>query len=218
MKKLILAAVIAASLSTAAFASPVFNESFDSASFRSGSLGLTGSEASSDNWSVTNYYNINSTNGWSFSAGTYLATNDTVTNGAVLLNENGGSATKLVTGLNAGQNYTLTFNVFGDNRPNQAYGLNVSVDGIQKLSFSNVTDKAAGFYNGAGGVLQTINFTASGTGAALLNFTQTSSSAASPIIDNVSIAAAVPEPETYAMLLAGLGLIGSIARRRNQEK
>lgn len=28
------------------------------------------------------------------------------------------------------------------------------------------------------------------------------------------ILAAVPEPETYAMLLAGLGLIGSIARRR----
>lgn len=30
----------------------------------------------------------------------------------------------------------------------------------------------------------------------------------------MSTVAAVPEPETYAMLLAGLGLIGSIARRR----
>lgn len=29
-----------------------------------------------------------------------------------------------------------------------------------------------------------------------------------------SIAAAVPEPETYAMLLAGLGVIGAVARRR----
>lgn len=28
--------------------------------------------------------------------------------------------------------------------------------------------------------------------------------------------AAVPEPETYAMLLVGLGLMGSIARRRNR--
>lgn len=31
-----------------------------------------------------------------------------------------------------------------------------------------------------------------------------------------AIAAAVPEPETYAMLLAGLGLVGAIARRRRQ--
>lgn len=31
------------------------------------------------------------------------------------------------------------------------------------------------------------------------------------------ITAAVPEPETYAMLLAGLGLIGGIARRRKQK-
>ena len=31
------------------------------------------------------------------------------------------------------------------------------------------------------------------------------------------IAAPVPEPETYAMLLAGLGLMGGIARRRKQK-
>jgi hypothetical protein len=36
--------------------------------------------------------------------------------------------------------------------------------------------------------------------------------------DMVVSISAVPEPETYAMLLAGLGLIGTIARRRNQSK
>jgi len=32
------------------------------------------------------------------------------------------------------------------------------------------------------------------------------------------VTAPVPEPETYAMLLAGLGLMGTIARRRNKSK
>lgn len=35
-------------------------------------------------------------------------------------------------------------------------------------------------------------------------------------LDTLTIAAAVPEPETYAMLLAGLGLMGAVARRRNK--
>lgn len=36
-------------------------------------------------------------------------------------------------------------------------------------------------------------------------------------VDNVSLqVAAVPEPESYAMLLAGLGMIGAVARRRNR--
>ncbi|MBA5687597.1 FxDxF family PEP-CTERM protein [Rugamonas apoptosis] len=33
---------------------------------------------------------------------------------------------------------------------------------------------------------------------------------------NIAVAAAVPEPETYGMLLAGLGLLGVLARRRKQ--
>ena len=36
-------------------------------------------------------------------------------------------------------------------------------------------------------------------------------------IDSLTVAAAVPEPETYAMLLAGLALVG-VARRRKQAK
>jgi len=35
---------------------------------------------------------------------------------------------------------------------------------------------------------------------------------------NLSVAAAVPEPETYVMMLAGLGLIGAIARRRKAKQ
>lgn len=35
---------------------------------------------------------------------------------------------------------------------------------------------------------------------------------------NVAIAAPVPEPETYGMMLAGLGMMGAVARRRKQNK
>jgi hypothetical protein len=35
---------------------------------------------------------------------------------------------------------------------------------------------------------------------------------------HVSAVSAVPEPETYAMLLAGIGLIGTIARRKSKSK
>lgn len=35
-------------------------------------------------------------------------------------------------------------------------------------------------------------------------------------VDNIRFAAPVPEPETYAMLVAGLGLLGAVARRRKQ--
>ena len=38
------------------------------------------------------------------------------------------------------------------------------------------------------------------------------------ILDNVSIAQAVPEPETYALMLAGLGLVGFVARRRKHQQ
>lgn len=44
-------------------------------------------------------------------------------------------------------------------------------------------------------------------------FESTGGSSGSPFLAGLTVAA-VPEPESYAMLLAGLGLLGAIARRR----
>ena len=38
------------------------------------------------------------------------------------------------------------------------------------------------------------------------------------VADNLTFATPVPEPETYMMLLAGLGVIGVIARRRRDRR
>lgn len=63
-------------------------------------------------------------------------------------------------------------------------------------------------------------FTPATTGAYTLTFQSTSDAGGAgnhwgPALDNVMITA-IPEPEAYAMMLAGLGLMGWVARRRRQ--
>ena len=73
----------------------------------------------------------------------------------------------------------------------------------QSNSYSNFTYDLGGVL--AAGGNYTLRFaTASNVGSMVMG------------VDNVSLqVTAVPEPESYAMLLAGLGLIGAVARRRN---
>ncbi len=55
------------------------------------------------------------------------------------------------------------------------------------------------------------------TSSALIFYGKGTSDGFGGALDNISVTS-VPEPETYAMLLAGLGLMGCIARRRKQSK
>ncbi|MFM9853306.1 MAG: PEPxxWA-CTERM sorting domain-containing protein [Sphingomonadaceae bacterium] len=64
--------------------------------------------------------------------------------------------------------------------------------------------------------LRSIFFTAGQAGSLTFNFGTDSADNVGPLLDNVSldITAAVPEPATWMMLLAGFGLIGAAMRRR----
>ncbi len=48
------------------------------------------------------------------------------------------------------------------------------------------------------------------------NIARVSISGDGVVLDNLTYTQPIPEPESYAMLLAGLGILGAVARRRNQ--
>lgn len=62
---------------------------------------------------------------------------------------------------------------------------------------------------------QIVNLGNSGS-AVLAFYARGASDSLGGSLDNISVTS-VPEPETYAMLLAGLGVMGTIARRRKQK-
>jgi hypothetical protein len=71
------------------------------------------------------------------------------------------------------------------------------------------------------GILSISSLHLQGTGTTYDDFSWAVSTAATPGAINLGqefSAAAIPEPETYALLLAGLGLIGFAARRRTKER
>ncbi len=206
----LVAAVLLAGAASGAGAATVFSEDFNAPAFVGGNLLINNF---SDRFGPTNYYFLNEANGWTFDLGsTFLARTLDGNDGALLLNEQNGAASRLITGLTVGQQYTLSFLLSGDNIPGSDYVLNGSIAG---LSFSvGGTDGVSGSNPGT---LLSYNFIATGT-QHLLSFDEASETAASPIIDNILISTvgegAVPEPSTWALLLTGFGMVGFASRRR----
>jgi hypothetical protein len=104
----------------------------------------------------------------------------------------------------AGMTYTLSFD------------LSMNPPGSQlDVTLGSVTQS---YTPNADGSVQhiSLSWTAATTGAALLSLGTMSSSNQGPVIDNIMLTAAVPEPETYALMLAGLTAVGFVAGRRRR--
>lgn len=113
----------------------------------------------------------------------------------------------------AGKTYTVGFDIgFGPD----SKASNSSV--AQSDVFAGVNGAINKYSSGANGWAgQSFTFTATGS-QTTLQFSTADYKSEYVGLDNVTVTAApVPEPETYAMMLAGLGALGFMARRRKAQ-
>lgn len=149
----------------------------------------------------------------------------TASNGANFIDlagySNGGfpkGLSQLLTGLTIGQTYAFSMELGIRNGACVGGGNNCHGPVQAKATIGNTSQTFTEASNVAGNVWGTFGFDFTATSASMtLRIDGISLPAGNEYIglDNVSvIAAAVPEPGTYAMLLAGLAAMGVVARRR----
>lgn len=204
MRKLLISALIAATLPTAANAVVVVNGSFEDGT-NPGSFTTVGTGSSAiTGWSVLS--------GSVDYIGTYWQASDGVR--SVDLSGNSiGTLGQTLTGLTAGQSYKVTFDV--SRNPDGGVNPRTGVfnAGGQTFNFS-YSDASS---NRANMKWQTVSYSFLATGStALISFSSDASGGCcfGPALDNVRIAA-VPEPASWAMMVGGFVLLGAAMRRRS---
>jgi PEP-CTERM motif len=128
------------------------------------------------------------------------------------LNPNGNAGTGISQSisLNAGMTYNFSFLYNGD-------GVSTTTIAVTIGSFlsGNISTAALNVYGGTPWQRLAATFDALVGGPAALTF-MPNGTLSGNFIDNVQVSA-IPEPEIFALLLAGLGLMGFTARRRMKE-
>lgn len=135
-----------------------------------------------------------------------------VTAGAgYLQNPNIGTWSQTVTGLTAGNTYDLSFMLSAEANFSGVQFVDVGASGTS-LATQQFTAPLGATNYWSGWTGYSVSFVAGGASTTLSFSSNTSFDVG---IDNISLTAvAVPEPETYALMLAGLGVVGWAARRR----
>lgn len=125
-----------------------------------------------------------------------------------------GSISQLLTGLNIGGRYQVRFFLAGNPDGGAATKVAVASDGgAQSDTF--FFPQAGNTKSDMGWTEQVFNFTAAAS-SANLTFSATLEDPYGPALDNVSISGgAVPEPASWALMIAGFGFAGAALRRRH---
>ena len=87
---------------------------------------------------------------------------------------------------------------------------------LDKLAYADCTPTAAGGMMAGGGMMGAVCM----TGTAVASYGAAGTMDGYPLSQTITAAAVmpVPEPETHALLLAGLGVVGAVVRRRRQHR
>ncbi|MBN9060826.1 MAG: choice-of-anchor C family protein [Rhizobiales bacterium] len=192
--------------SSASAAVSIVNGSFESASVNPGA-GFTSLSAGST--AIT---------GWTVGGagvdyiGTYWQASDGVR--SIDLNRlNAGSITQIVNGLTTGLTYTVKFDLAGNPDGAPTVKAAVAVAGVDTNFYTFDTTGAS--HSAMNWSTQSFSFVALAP-TITLTFASGTAGAYGAALDNVSIAAGVPEPSTWAMMLIGFAGLGYVAQRRRR--
>ncbi|WP_310473834.1 PEPxxWA-CTERM sorting domain-containing protein [Sandarakinorhabdus sp.] len=146
---------------------------------------------------------------------------------------NAGSILSDPIAIQAGRVITLSFEVGGNPRDTNIFNFALGFTNPENIASFTLITGFQGAYGGTGSnitsfgtytesvarnrqfVTYALSFVSTGAGSLLLNFGAGGpNDSAGPILDNILVDSAVPEPSAWLMLLAGFGMVGLAARRR----